>query len=294
MDLRQLHTFRLLAQTLSFSQTAVQLNYAQSTVSTQIKSLEKELNVTLFDRLGKNIRLTAAGNNLLIYADKMLDLAGEAKAALSFDEPSGILTITAPETLCSYRIPDVLRRFQAEYPLVQLIFRPRPKYNLQRPLREGYMDVAFIIDQPLQMQDLEITPLVSEQIMLVAYPDHVLVGETAVTAQDLQHEPVLLTETSCGYRQEFERLIKDEGVQLGTKMEFHSVEAIKQCTMAGLGIAFLPEIAIQGELATQKLIPLDWAGPNINLETQLIWHKDKWLSPALRAFLQVVQEVLAD
>lgn len=295
MDLRQLHTFRLLAQTLSFSQTAVSLNYAQSTVSSQIQLLEKELGVTLFDRLGKQVTLTDAGYRLLDYAERLLDLAGEAKEVVSDEEtPGGTLTITAPETLCTYRIPAVLRQFRQRYPAVQLIFRPRPEMNLIRPLREGYMDFAFFIDQPYQAAELCVEPLVQETIMLVAPPDHPLLQETAVSAADLQHEPMLLTEPTCGYRGLFETTMSSAGVRLSTAMEFHSVEAIKQCAMAGLGVAFLPQIVITKELEDGRLRPLNWAGEPFHMLTQISWHKDKWLSPAMRAFREVIREVMIE
>lgn len=295
MELRQLHTFRLLAQTLSFSQTAVTLNYAQSTVSSQIQMLEKELSVALFDRLGKQVTLTDAGHRLLDYAERLLDLADEAKHAVSDEEaPSGTLTITAPETLCAYRIPSILREFHQRYPAVQLVFRPRPELNLTRPLREGYMDLAFIIDQPFQAPELCVEPLLSETILLVAQPGHPLLQETAVQPIHLQNEPLLLTEPTCGYRTMFEKRMSAAGVRLSTAMEFHSVEAIKQCAMAGLGVAFLPRVVITHELADGRLLPLNWSGDSFQLLTQITWHRDKWLSPAMRAFLEVVREVMGD
>jgi len=295
MDLRQLHTFRLLAQTLSFSQTAVSLNYAQSTVSSQIQALEKELGVSLFDRLGKQVTLTDAGQRLLDYAERLLDLAGEAKDVVSDKEaPAGALSITAPETLCAYRIPKVLHTFRQRYPEVQLIFRPRPELSLTRPLREGYMDLAFIIDQPFHAAELCVEPLLHETILLVAHPEHPLLTETAVQPSQLQNEPMLLTEPTCGYRAMFEKAMSTAGVRLSTAMEFHSVEAIKQCAMAGLGVAFLPEVVIAQELADGRLLPLNWTGDSFQLLTQIAWHRDKWLSPALRAFLSVVREVMRE
>ena len=102
MEIRQLITFRAVAQTLSFSRAATQLNYAQSTVSAQIQGLEEELGVALFDRLGKSVALTDAGQRLLGYAEKMLNLADEALAVVSnADIQTGPLTISAPETLCT-------------------------------------------------------------------------------------------------------------------------------------------------------------------------------------------------
>src|SRR6266496_4132793 len=113
MELRQLTTFRMVASTLSFSRTAMALNYVRSSVTTQIQVLEEELGVSLFDRLGKRVALTDAGKRLLLYAEKILDLAHEARSAVTAEEmPTGSLTISASDTLCTYRLPAVLRQFR--------------------------------------------------------------------------------------------------------------------------------------------------------------------------------------
>jgi len=292
MDLRQLKTFRLAAQTLSFSRTAGLLNYAQSTVSAHIQGLEESLGVALFDRLGKQVTLTEAGQSLLVYADKMLALADEALAALADEALTGTITITAPETLCTYRLPPVLRLFKERYPQVQLIFCPKPEAGLAQILRAGTIDLAFVMEQPQHRPQLLTESLLTESLALIAYPDHPLVGAHSLTLSDLQDEPMVLTEAGCGYRQLLEQVLAAQGVRLRTSMAFHSVEAIKQCVMAGIGLTFLPTIAGQVEIAAGALVPLPWPGPPFEIVTQLVWHKDKWLSPAIRAFLAVSREVL--
>src|SRR5262245_23144064 len=110
MEFRNLSTFLAVAKTLSFSQAAQMLDYAQSTVTVQIQALEEELGVPLFDRLGRRVALTEAGNQLLWYAQKFVELEKEAHTVISNDpEPAGVLTIGAPETTCAYRLPPLLR-----------------------------------------------------------------------------------------------------------------------------------------------------------------------------------------
>ncbi len=294
MDLRQLTTFRTIAQTASFSRTAETLSYAQSTVSAQIQALEEELGVALFDRLGKKVALTEAGKRLLGYAEKMLDLAEEARTVLADDDAlSGTLTISAPETLCTYRLPAVLSRFLKRFPQVEIIFRQEYDADLQRPLQEGLMDVAFVMLEPFEAPNLVIEPLVEEPMLLVAAPGHHLAQLPSVSFGDLQGEPMLLTEATCGYRTLFERALAAAGVRSYTPMEFHSVEAIKQCAIVGIGLALLPVVAIEQELKEGSLTPLNWAGRDFQVVTQMAYHKDKWLSPALEAFLSVTREVLA-
>ena len=152
MELRQLQTFREVAKTLSFTRTAATLNYAQSSVSAQIQTLEEEFGVALFDRLGRRIILTAAGQRLLHYADKICALVDEALVAVPGDqEPAGILTIGAPETLCAYRLLQVVEAFRRCYPKVDIIFRPSPTAeDWDTLLGEGMADAALILNEPYQ------------------------------------------------------------------------------------------------------------------------------------------------
>src|SRR5258708_38809041 len=114
MEWRHLATLRTLATTLNFTQTSALLGYVQSSVSAQIQELEAELGVVLFDRLNKRVILTDEGQRLLVYAEKLLNLAEEARTALlAKAEPTGAVTISAPETLCTYRLPPVLHQFRA-------------------------------------------------------------------------------------------------------------------------------------------------------------------------------------
>src|SRR5216117_1031860 len=115
MDLRHLTTFRTVANLMSFSRAATSLDYAQSTITLHIQSLEDELGVPLFNRIGKKIELTEAGHRLLRYSERLLDLAEETVAGVSGqDDVSGTLTVGAPETICTYRLPQVLRQFRQQ------------------------------------------------------------------------------------------------------------------------------------------------------------------------------------
>lgn len=293
MELRQLTTFRMLATTLSFSRTAQALNYVQSSVTAQIQSLEEELGTRLFDRLGKRVALTDAGANLLPYAEKMLNLAEEARTIVAGGEvPTGTLTITAPETICTYRLPALLRQFRRRYPQVRLLFRPYPYMDIRRGVNDGEIDIAFVIDEPLHSTSLMIEHLVPEPLLLLAAPDYPLAGKSELCTYDLEGEPFLLTEAGCSYRNTLERAFNEVGIHASTNLDFTSVEAIKQCTIAAMGITFLPAITVRQELEDGRLVALNWDQRTFEVVTQMIWHKDKWLSPALQAFLEIAREVL--
>src|SRR5262249_39249177 len=138
MELRHLATFSALSRTLNFTRAATQLHYAQSSVTAQIQALEEELGTPLFNRLGRRVTLTDAGRRFLSYAERVLALVEEGRNALgSGEEMVGTLTLGAPETLCTYRLPALLHAYRTRYPAVHLSYRPAPVDDLRRRVGEG-------------------------------------------------------------------------------------------------------------------------------------------------------------
>lgn len=293
MELRQLKTFQAAAAALSFSGAAETLSYAQSTVSSQIQALEQELGVQLFDRLGRQVILTTAGQRLLDYTDQILKLTDEAQQVVAGSEiPAGTLTIGAPESLCVYRLPPVLRRYRDRYPSVRLVLQPGSCPDLRRATREGHADVVFTMEPHVHSDELHVEVLRTEPLLILTHAAHPLARQPEVHASDLQGEPVLLTEATCSYRQMFEQALQRADVRPSAELEFNSVEAIKQCIIAGMGIAILPEVAVAREVAAGEMAALNWVDGILSVEMQLVWHKDKWMSPAMREFVQMAQELL--
>jgi DNA-binding transcriptional LysR family regulator len=294
MELKYFYTFRVVAKELSFSKAAEILNYAQSSVTTHIQALEAELGVPLFERLGKRVLLTEAGERMVISTEKILSLIEETRKVVpSYETPSGIITIGAHESQCAYRLPPILREFRSCYPQVQIIFRPIiSDRHLQVLLGQGVLDVAFMLEHTVNPDSLVVEPLVKERILILAHPEHRLAQLPQIFPNDLNGETILTTEQGCSYRQIFEHSLMAEGVRPGTKIEFASIEGIKQCVIAGLGIAVLPEMTVTKELALEQIAALPWKGPDFEVFTQVAWHKDKWISPALKAFLEITRQTM--
>ncbi|MFB5678008.1 LysR family transcriptional regulator [Paenibacillus terreus] len=294
MELRQLHTFRMVASTLNFSRAAEVLGYVPSNVTMQIKALEDELGVRLFDRLGKQLVLTTAGKSFLTHIQSVLDKLDEARSAVHDNEVlSGTLTISANEVICAYRLPVVFRLFRSRYPGVRLIFRSVPNQELKQTLFEGTADVVFMLDEPIRSSRLAVEPLVEETFRLFAAPDHPLAQRTELELEDFHGEVFLTNEKGCPYRTMFDRSFEKEGIDSITYLEFQSAEAIKQCAISGIGIAFLPEIVVEAEVERGELVALPWQIPDLHVYTQMSWHKDKWLSPIILSFIEAAREVMA-
>ncbi|MBA2760127.1 MAG: LysR family transcriptional regulator [Chloroflexia bacterium] len=306
MELRHVETFRAVAKELSFSRAAFNLGYVQSSVSAQIAALERDLGLPLFDRLGRSIRLTDAGQVMFFYAGRLLDLAEEARTSVSevglkAGVVTGTLTVSAPETLLTYRLPRLLAEFHRRYPMVRLSVRPsvvgRLTGGTQRAIEEGRVDVAFVLDHELEeslgFTGLVVEPLVGEAITVIAPAGHPLTGVSSVEPGHLASKAVLLPEApeaGCAYRGVFERQLADARVIPAETIEFTSIEAVKQCVAAGMGISVLPTVTVSADLATSRLVALDWNG-EFRVQTQVAYHADRWKSPAFAAFLKTTREV---
>lgn len=293
MEIRQLKTFWTLASTCSFSQTAELLSYVPSTITMQIKSLEEELGVKLLDRLGKKVVLTDAGQQFLPYATKILNDVEEAKCiSCQHGELAGTVVIGADEVLCAYLLPALFKRFRADYPGVRLLFRPLSGQELKSSLREGHADVVFVLDEPMNSKDLQSEFLKDETFQMVVSPDHMLASRSALVIDDFHKQHFLLTEKNCSYRTYFDQSITKKGADALTELEFHSVEAIKQCVVAGLGIALLPEMALKKELSDGEVVALPWDLSDVSFSAQMLWHREKWISPSMAAFMEVAKSEL--
>ena len=294
LDLRELKTFRAVAAAKSFTRAANTLNYAQSSVTAQVQRLEGEIGVPLFDRLGRQIELTVAGRQLLVYAEKLLDLADEALRSVGDDgQPTGMLTVLAPETLLAYRLPELFKRFQSQFPAVHLSLSAVESCEVGGNI-EPNVDIAFSLAAPLKAPHLVVQRLRTEPIVLVVAAAHALAGKKRLRAEAIGAEQVLVNERVCSYRGLFEQTLREEGVTATRSLQFLSVEAIKQCALASMGIAVLPEVVVQRELKQGSLVALDWPRRPLAVYTQVYRHRDKWMSPVMKAFWELAVKACKD
>jgi DNA-binding transcriptional LysR family regulator len=291
MEVRQLQMFRILAEELNFTRTAEPVHTVQSNVTAQIKALEEELGVPLFDRLGRRVTLTDAGQRFRPFAEQALAAMEEGQRAVKVgSEPCGPLRISAPESIVTYRLAQLLRKFRRRFPHVELIFRPHLDNALTVELETGKIDMVIDMRDGVSNPAVQSVPLRMERIFLLAHGSHPLARQRTVKPQDLAGQNLLLTENGCGYRAKLDRLLAMQNIRPGHVTEFSSVEAIKQCVAAGMGIALLPAIAVAREIRQHQFKALHWAGSSLDIGTHILWHKDKWVSPAMAAFRDLVRE----
>ncbi len=295
MEIRQLRTFQTVARVLNFNRSAELLNYSQSAVSAQIKLLEEEIGAPLFDRLGRRVRLTEAGSMLVNYSRKILDMEKEALASVTgWKEPRGSISLRVPQSIGTYLLPAVLQRFQRRFPRVGLDVGSCAYQALPHELKTGVTDVAFLLADAIHLADLKAEPLRIEPLVMAASPDHPLAAKSSLGVRDLAGETILLPKHDCGYKMFFEKSLAEEKMDAPTMMELNSIEAIKRCVMKGVGMTMIPALSIRREMAKKRLVVLPWSDEPLETAVLMIHHKDKWLSPTTRAFMDIAREVMKE
>jgi DNA-binding transcriptional LysR family regulator len=284
LDLRQVRTFLAVAREGSFTRAARVLHYAQSSVTAQVQGLETELGAPLFDRLPRSVELTPVGRSFLPNAERLIKMAEEAyQAAQAHGEPAGPLALSASESVLTYRLPQLLRTFQADYPDVRIALQPAALSEFGPPIHAS-VDIAISINERIMDPQLIVHVLRREPIRAVVSREHPLAAKRRVTPEEIAAEQLLLTEETCSYRAVFERALTQSGARPRRTLQFASVEAIKQCAHARMGVAVLPEMVVADDLKAGTLVVLRWHPTELKVYTQLVRRRDRWFSPAMSAF----------
>ncbi|MGG1322749.1 LysR family transcriptional regulator [Priestia megaterium] len=289
MEIRHFVTFKKVIETGSFTQAAEHLGYTQSTVTTHIQALEEHLGGPLFDRMGRKIKLTDIGSKLLPYVKEVLDTYEKIESITTDGEDiRGDLKIAAPESLTVYRLEPILKEFRNNFPHVNISLSNATCGDNKRSILNGSADVAFVMMPEFQDSDLIVHSLLDEPIVLVGSPDCSLnILDNSYKNQKIS-ECFLANEKECSYRVMFEEYLGARGIVPSQTMELWSIEAIKRCVRSGLGIACLPLMTVEDEIkeGRLKMIPCD--GGFKQIFSQVAYHKNKWISPALSAFINII------
>ncbi|MQA18680.1 LysR family transcriptional regulator [Rugamonas rivuli] len=284
MELSALRIFKAVAEEGSVTLAASRLNRVQSNVSARLTQLEDSLGVALFLRSGRKLQITAEGSRLLAYADRLLQLADEAQAAVQPDQkPSGQLRIGSMETTAAARLPHALAAFHRKHPHVELMLDTAPTDQLLEGVLKHRLDVALVAG-PVPHTELACLPAFEEELVLITCHDHLPVA----SPQDVARRNLLVFRSGCTYRRRLEAWFAEGDVAPARVSEFGTYEAILGCVAAGMGVAIMPkEILNQRKLARtirQHALP-----PHITqVETLLVWRKDVLHHPARSAFAEIL------
>jgi DNA-binding transcriptional LysR family regulator len=255
----RMHVFRIVAKHLNFSRAAEELLLTQPAVTQQIRALEDELGVSLFDRGGGRIQLTPGGHALLPFADKMKVLSEEALAAVAaaYQEQAGELALGASQTIAQYLLPSWIATFGKSHPKVHVTALSGNTDAMLEALIAGRIQLA-LIEGPEQRKDVHIEPFMQDHMVLVVPAGHEWAGQQ-VTPAMFKGEPLLMREFGSGSRRVVEQALSATGLKakdLKISMEFDSTEGLLSAVEAGLGVTFVSRWAVRNQLAlgTLKLV----------------------------------------
>ncbi len=288
LTLRQLKVFEAVARQLNYTRAAEELHLTQPAVSMQVKQLEDQLGVALFEQLGKRIHLTDAGHEVLAYARTITQQLDELEGILNrLKGLSGGRLRIAVATTANYFIPTLLGTFSRRYPDVTVSLDVTNRETLLRDLSENTVDLV-IMGQPPAELDVEAQAFMDNPLVIVAPPGHPLAGKKRIPLARLQEETFLVRESGSGTRIAMERFFTGRGMRLKTGMEVGSNEAIKQSVQAGLGLGLLSRVTLGQELALKRLAVLDVAEFPIMRHWYVVHRRGKRLSAPAEAFKQFV------
>jgi DNA-binding transcriptional LysR family regulator len=289
MDFDHLVTFVEIAKQGSFSRAGQKLYRSQPAVSAQIRQLEQEYGQKLFDRVGKSVRLTVAGETLLEYAGKLLTLRNESLRAVADQSstPRGTLAIGANEATCLYVLPDIFAEYNRRFPGVQISIYRNFSHKVLEKVEDGTVDVG-IVTLPVKSPSLKVHSIFRDRLMLMVSPSNPLASYKSVRTSDVAEQPLIFPKTGFT-RQVLDKQFRPFRSRLRITMELASVGMIKRFVVAGLGVSVISESFAQDEVRAgqAKLIPI--SDMEVWRELGIVYRRDRTLPRSASAFVALVR-----
>jgi DNA-binding transcriptional LysR family regulator len=289
MDIRQLDMFRAVAEEGSFTRAAQRLHVSQSAISRQIKLLEDELGGLVLHRGARRVTLTHPGELLLRMASRVQQDMQEVVSQISdtHELRRGTLTLAGGMTVCMYILPRLLKRYRSLYKQVDLRVASGSAEEIQRMLSSHEVDLA-LMTLPVVARDLEVLPVLKEEMVVVTAPGHPLSRKRAVEAAELGRFPLIVYEPGSNTRKVIDQFFIEEQIPMEVAMETENVEIIKAMVAAGLGVTLIPYMSIARELRHGRFAYSRVRGRRLYRETGWVYlkadHVPRTITEMLRVF----------
>ncbi len=286
----RLKVFRTVAEKLNFTNAAEVLFLTQPAVTLQIKTLEEDLGVKLFDRAGGKVKLTEAGEVLLGYAARITDLYNEAETAVGvlIGEERGKLSIGASTTIAQYVLPALLGEFLVYHPRVELSMIGANTENIVNALDEKRITLG-LVEGPVGRNDLKTARFIEDEIVAIIAADHKLAKNSKINFKQLAELPQIWREQGSGTRRVIEDALKKAKLKLRDfkiAMELDSTEAIKSAVEANLGIGFVSRWALSREIELGSLKIINIEKLQIKRQFNFVYPRTPQLERTAESFLR--------
>lgn len=295
MDMKNINTFIYTAELGSFTKAAELLGYSQSTVSFQIRQLEEELGTVLFERINRTVALTDRGKEILRYAHRMKQLAGEMQEMVQpKQEVRGHLRIAMSDSLCEEIAEKLFILLQQKYPEVTMKIVIAGTDEMFRLLNQNQVDFVYTLDRHIYHSDYVIVTESREAVHFVTGYQNRLSRKKQILLEDLICQPFILTEKEMSYRKLLSEYLASRSLEIQPVFEVGNTELI--CRMLEKNtsvVSLLPDYVTKKAVREKRLVRLDVKDFQLEIWKQLLYHRDKWISPQMQAFMDVIKKVQA-
>jgi len=291
MDINQLEVLVVVARERSFSRAAEVLKRTQPAISQAVRRLETEIGEKLFDRSSKDGTLTLAGEVLLDYAKQMLNLRLTAHSAIKEmrDLHHGKVTISANEHTVFYLLP-IIHEFRKLYPMIKIEVQRGVASRIPKEITAREVELGVVSFKPVDNSVKSLPVLVDELVLIVA-PNHPLANKTSVSVKELGVETFIAHNAHSPYRLKVIETFEKNNTRLNISVELPSLEAIKKLVEKGAGVALVPKLSAQSEIADGHLKALSVQEMKLERRLNIIYRRNSVLSHAAKMFLKLAKEM---
>ena len=291
MDLQSLNIFIQVAELNSFTRAAEKLGYSQPTISFQIKQLEKELGVQLFDRVGHTVSLTEAGKSALHYAQSICQLSQEMVMGDKKYDVNGIVRIAMAESLVNPLIATTFSDIKSKYPQLSINIMTGMTAELFDLLNHNEVDLICVLDSPVRDTSYIVVNEEEINVHIVVSKNNPLATKKNIKIDDLLSQSFILTEKGMSYRRLFDEEMAKHKIEILPILEMSNPKSICNLVKEDLGISFLPDFVTNKAVEEGSIVRLHVKGLDIKIWKQLLYHRDKWVNSQMKALIQHLSNI---
>ncbi len=290
MELKNLDTFIQVAELSSFTKAADKLGYSQSTVSFQIKQLENELGSQLFERINHTVSLTERGKEVLVYAHQISKLTREMENSSHSDQNvHGYIRIAMADSLCSWIMNESFNNFHKEYPGITLKIIAASTEEMFRLLNQNEVDLVYTLDNHIYDKNYIIQS--EEQMQTHFVTSSTFLEKANISLEELVSQPFILTEKLMSYRRLMDEKLASLSLEITPLLEIGNTDLICNLIDQDMGISFLPDYVTDKHVKSGKMVRLHIDGFEIDIWKQLLYHRDKWVSPQMQIVMNYLSQM---
>lgn len=291
MNTKNLITFKTILEAGSFQKAADMLNYTQSAVTFQMKQLEEELGVQLFEKIGRKMSLTQAGRDILPGIDTILQGVEQIKNyGKNLSEITGTLKMAIPDSILIYNMQPFMQAFLHEAPNIQIVIHSVQSGEINQSIVDGTADIGINCEKEYYPNTVIHKKLGTYKILLVASPFADRKQLDFITPHQRKPLSLICNEPDGYYQMEMDKYLAEKDIILNSPMKVQSIEAVKRCVMNNLGVAVVPTYAISEELKNKSLIPVETDLDKKIFQSVYVYNKNRWISPQMSLALELLEK----